>query len=67
MKQMIVKASDLDKNCWLPMRFAKKCWDCGRYNYCSYPERVANKEYDALLAAVRESRRLLAKWREDHR
>ena len=63
MKAFEIKASDLDTNCWLPMRHIGKCWDCGRYHYCSYPELVRNKEYDKLLAAVRKARVALAQFK----
>jgi len=64
MKQISVKLSDLDEDCWIPWRYMGKCWECGRYHYCSYKGRIANKEYDKLIAAIRKARAKLVKWKE---
>lgn len=52
MKAVIVKVSELGTNCWSPLRFVKSCFQCSRYRYCEYPERVVSKEFDALVSAV---------------
>jgi len=67
MKQMIVKSSSLDTDCWVPWRYLEKCWECGRYHYCSYKGRVVNKEYDRLMAKIRKARVEFAKWKEVHK
>ncbi len=67
MKAKVIKASQLATNCWLPARLFGRCWDCDRYFYCTYPERVANREYDNLFQKLRLARRALAEWREKHK
>ena len=60
-----VKACQLGTNCWSPLRFTGHCYKCQRYEYCTYPERVADKTYDNLVKEYVEAKRKLEgyKWK----
>lgn len=48
-KRVVVSHADLGTNCWLPLRFLKRCFQCERYVRCKYPERVADETYDETM------------------
>lgn len=56
-----VTLSSLGANCWSPARVVGSCATCGRYDTCTYPERVADLTYDGL----REKARRLKQESED--
>lgn len=64
MKSVVVKASELGSNCWLPLRFFKQCCLCIKYKSCGYPERVVSEEYERLLRAEEWAKEALEKARE---
>jgi len=65
MRTVIVKASELGTNCWLPLRFFKQCCLCVRYDKCTYPEKVVSKEYERLLRVKKLAEEALEKARKD--
>ena len=67
MEARIIKSSELGLNCWKPLRFFKKCYQCDSYVRCGYPEKVVNEEYERLLKAEEWARKVLKKAREDVR
>ncbi|MDX5412854.1 MAG: hypothetical protein LPK02_07380 [Rhodobacterales bacterium] len=48
MKVAVASFKDLGSNCWSAARFNGRCHTCKRYDACTYPERIANAEYDQL-------------------
>ena len=65
-KFAIVKASELG-NCWSAVRFTVGCQACARYDTCTYPERKANRSYDAAMAAAKGLRKLSEKLKDKAR
>lgn len=47
------QSTALGVRCWSAYRFAANCHACDRYDTCKLGERVANIEYDLLLAEAR--------------
>jgi hypothetical protein len=47
----------LGARCWSAERFTSSCFKCGRYDACTYPERVANVQYDELRETAADLRR----------
>lgn len=52
-KVVTTQSTALGVRCWSAYRFAANCHACDRYDTCKLGERVANIEYDLLLAEAR--------------
>ena len=61
----IVSQNELGTNCWMPIRFLKRCRECFRYERCKYPEKERDAVYDALLREKSELNRKLKAVRKE--
>lgn len=52
MKSVVIKSSELGKNCWSPLRFVKHCFKCYKYDKCKHPEKVVDESYDRMQARL---------------
>lgn len=74
LKAFMVKASELGTQCWKPVRFIERCYECDRYFRCTLNVKVKNLAYEELLSKIqqrisdlKEAKKALADWLDKQR
>lgn len=52
-KAFIVKASELGTQCWKPIRFIERCYECDLYFRCTLNVKVKNLAYEELYSIIK--------------
>ena len=55
-KIAVASVEEVGTNCWMPIRFLGMCYKCGRYDKCTYPEKVVNPEFEKEKRRVQRQR-----------